>query len=105
MKLAACPFTRCERKWKQQQSRKETEEKEVAAYSSGCDPRDRRNPRERNRRATPQQPPTEMSIILGDSIVQRIHGPSLSKKVGHRVMVNLFPGQRLKTWNPMSSLL
>lgn len=27
-----------------------------------------------------QQPPTEVSIILGDSIVQRVHGPSLSKK-------------------------
>jgi len=48
---------------------------------------------------------TEVSIILGDSILQRVQGPSfLSKKVGHKVEVKPFPGQLLKTWNPVLSL-
>ena len=39
-----------------------------------------------------QHSPTEVSIILGKSIVQRVHEPSLSKKVGHRAVVKPFPG-------------
>lgn len=68
----------------------ETEEKEVAAYSSGYDPRDRWDPENEIVEQQPQQPPTEVSIILSDSIVQRVHEPR--KKVGHRVVVKPFPG-------------
>ena len=41
---------------------------------------------------SPSHQQQEVSTILGDSIIQRIQGSAMTKKVGHRVIVKPFPG-------------